>query len=398
MPIYQYKAADSSGEIVTGEMVADSDEQVVTSLQAAGQIPIRITTKKSAWSFAGKSIRARDIEVFTQELSTLLSAGLTLDRSLQIVSNLADDSRMRSLTERLLNKIRGGSTLSQAMEAEPAAFSKFFVSMIRAGELGGALEGVLSRLSDYLTRAKELRDTVVSALIYPMILLVVSVASVLLLMIFVVPHFTQLFDDAGRTLPLLTQAVIGTADFLQSYWWLIPLAVIGLVSAAKGRLKQPAIREKWDRRLLGWPIVGDLVRKIETARMCRTLGTLLGNGVPVLPAMSIVKETLGNRAMESGLSDAISGLKEGQGMSRRLMETELFPSLSTQMIQVGEETGQLEEMLLKVADIYDREVKQAVERALSLLEPLLIVSLGLIIATIIMSILVAIVSVNELAF
>lgn len=401
MPTFYYKVATANGETAEGELEAVDESAAVAQLQAAGHIPIRVATgggmKWAAWS-AGAGMRSQDLQIFTQELATLLAAGLPLDRSLQILIDLAEHPRTRKMTTRILEHVRGGGTLSDALEAQTGTFSRFYVNMVRAGEMSGSLEQVLQRLSEYLVRARELRDSVVSALVYPAILLTVSLLSVLILMIFVVPQFTQLFDDAGEALPLLTQFVVGTAEWLGSYWWSIPLALILTVFYMRRQMADPVSRERWDRRALRLPMLGDLVRRIEAARFSRTLGTLLGNGVPLLTALMIVRETLSNRVMVRGVDSAIEGLRAGQGMSDPLKETGMLPKLGMQMIQVGEETGQMEGMLIQVADLYDREVRTSVQRSLALLEPLLIVTLGVVIAMIIISILIAIVSVNELAF
>ena len=398
MPLYHYKAASPSGETSEGDVFAADEQQVIAQLQAAGQIPIRVVAGGGISGFRRKGVRAQDVQVFTQELATLLAAGLPLDKALQIILDLSEEARLQRMVGRVLDSVRGGAALSDALEAQSGVFSRFYVSMVRAGEMGGAMETVLNRLSEYLIRAKELRDSVVSALIYPAILMAVSVISVFILMVFVVPQFTQLFDDAGRALPMLTQVVVGSANFLREYWWILIGTVILGTFYMRRQLANPVSKLRWDGRALRMPLVGDLIRKIEASRFSRTLGTLLGNGVPLLTAMSIVRETLNNRVLEKGMSVAVDGLKEGQGMSGPLLEADLFPRLGMQMIKVGEETGRLEEMLLQVADIYDRDVRVAVQRMLSLLEPALIVGLGLVIATIILSILIAIVSVNELAF
>ena len=398
MPLYHYKAASPSGETNEGDVFAADEQQVIAQLQAAGQIPIRVVAGGGISGFRRKGVRAQDVQVFTQELATLLAAGLPLDKALQIILDLSEEARLQRMVGRVLDSVRGGAALSDALEAQSGVFSRFYVSMVRAGEMGGAMETVLNRLSEYLIRAKELRDSVVSALIYPAILMAVSVISVFILMVFVVPQFTQLFDDAGRALPMLTQVVVGSANFLREYWWILIGTVILGTFYMRRQLANPVSKLRWDGRALRMPLVGDLIRKIEASRFSRTLGTLLGNGVPLLTAMSIVRETLNNRVLEKGMSVAVDGLKEGQGMSGPLLEADLFPRLGMQMIKVGEETGRLEEMLLQVADIYDRDVRVAVQRMLSLLEPALIVGLGLVIATIILSILIAIVSVNELAF
>jgi general secretion pathway protein F len=399
MPLFHYKVASPGGEVTEGQIEAPDEAQAVARLQAAGNIPIRISSSAGAGlRWRRRAVRANDIQAFTQELATLLGAGLPLDRSLLILIDLADEPRVVQMTTNVLDRVRGGAALSEALESQSGAFSRFYVNMVRAGEMGGALEGVLNRLSEYLMRAKELRDSVVSALIYPAVLLAVSVISVFVLMVFVVPNFTQLFEDADQALPLLTQVVVGSAEFLSDYWWALLVGLLVLLVSIRQMLARPAARLRWDAQLLRLPLVGDLVRKLEAARFSRTLGTLLGNGVPLLTALSIVRETLGNRALAEGMAAAVAGLKEGRGMSEPLLAADLFPRLGLQMIKVGEETGRLEAMLLQVADIYDREVRTAVQRMLALLEPVLIVTLGLVIAVIILSILIAIVSVNELAF
>lgn len=404
MPLYSYKATTLYDEVVEGTMEAPDEETLIRRLQDSGQIPIRVRLTGSTGGgqglslFGSRRISQQQVGVFTQELATLLGAGLPLDRSLQMLVDLADEPKLAQLTTRILDKVQGGSNLSDALEAQQGVFSRFYINMIRAGELGGSLEGVLTRLADYLTRSKQLRDSVISALIYPAILVGVSVLSVMILLIFVVPQFTQLFEDAGQALPLPTQIVIASGEFLRSYWWALVLLGVGSLWFMRRQLGNPVSRVRWDRGFLRLPLFGELLKRVELARFSRTLGTLLGNGVPLLTALSIVKETLSNRVLSEGLEVAVGSLKEGQGMAEPLLASGLFPRLGLQMIKVGEETGQLEEMLLQVADIYDGEVKNAIGRMLALLEPMLIVGLGVLIAGIIMSILMAIISVNELAF
>jgi general secretion pathway protein F len=279
-----------------------------------------------------------------------------------------------------------------------SAFSRFYLNMIRAGEAGGALEVVLKRLTEFLERSQALRETVTSALIYPMILLTVSALSVIILLTFVVPQFQRLFADAGKALPLATQIVIAVGDGFRHYWWVGALLMVLAVVTLRRQFSQPESRARWDRWLLRLPLVGDLIAKVETARLSRTLGTLLGNGVSLLNALAIVRETLSNQVMATALGEVAEHVKAGRGLAEPLQDAESFPKLAVQMIRVGEETGQLQEMLIQIADTYDGEVQTAVKRLLTLLEPAMILGLGVIIAGIIMSILVAILSLNELAF
>ncbi len=270
--------------------------------------------------------------------------------------------------------------------------------MIRAGEMGGNLGDVLTRLAEYLERSQELKETVTTALIYPAILLVMSLASLFVMLTFVVPQFTEMFESSGQALPVPTQIVVALAEGLQAYWWVIALLVVISSSYMKTQLADPVRKKVWDGRFLAMPLFGDILLHMETANLTRTLGTLLGNGVSILKALGIVRETATNTVIASLLEDAEEQLKQGQSMSDALVESERFPKLAVQMIKMGEETGRLEEMLLRVATIYDKQLRTSIQRMLALLEPALIISLGLMIAGIIVSILLAILSVNDLAF
>jgi len=374
-------------------------------LQGMGLIPIRVeesvssgvSQANSGGLFAKNRISQDDVAVFTQEIATLLKAGLPLDRCLEILISLSASEPVRQLMSQLREDVRGGASLSTAMDARKGVFTRFYLNMIRAGEAGGALDVVLQRLTEFMERSKELRDTVKSALIYPAILVGVSVLSVAILLVWVVPQFSQMFEESGKALPLPTQVVIAAGDAVRHYWWAMVLVVVGVFSWFSRQMQVPASRLRWDRRLLDLPLVGDLIGKLEVARFSRTLGTLIGNGVTLLAALSIVKETLSNTVMSQGLTEVAAQLKEGKGLGKPLLETGLFPKLAVHLVMVGEETGKLQEMLIRVADIYDREVQTAVKRLLALMEPVLILGLGLVIGGIIMSILVAILSVNDLA-
>jgi general secretion pathway protein F len=409
MPLYRYKAVSPTGEVSTGEFEAPHQSAVVERLRDMGLLPMRIDlaigamtpTVRREGSLARllrrRSVRGDDIAAMTRELGTLLEAGLPLDRSMEILISLAASEPVRLLLQQVRDDVRGGASLSQALDAHKGVFSRFYVNIVRAGEAGGALPAVLVRLTDFMTRAKELRDTVVSALIYPTILVGVAVLSVMLLLIYVVPQFSQMFHDAGKALPLPTQVVIAAGNFLRHYWWTLILGAIAIVYWWRGQRAKPAARYKWDMRFLRSPLLGDLIAKIEVARFSRTLGTLLGNGVTLLSGLSIVKETMSNVVLANALEGVIAKLREGQGLGRPLMESGVYPKFAIHMVMVGEETGRLEDMLLRVADVYDREVTTAVKRLLGLLEPLLILTLAAVIAGIILSILVALLSINELA-
>ena len=405
MALYRYKAANPEGEVLEGELEARDQAAAIERLQALGYIPIRAEETlaggagRSGWITLRRSKRLSQAQlvVLTQELATLLRARLPLDRALEVLIDLSGQGTTGQLLTRIREGVHGGATLSAAMEAQGGVFSRLYLNMLRAGEAGGAVELVLTRLSEYLERARELQESVTSALIYPAILLSVAGLSVLVLLVYVVPQFEQLFSDAGAALPFATQVVISMGNFLRDYWWLLILAAVVIGLYFRKQLSQPATRYRWDQRFLKLPLAGDLITKIEVARFSRMLGTLLTNGVPLLSGLSIVKDTLGNQVLAEGVGTVAERLKHGHGLAESLTEIASFPRLAVHMVRVGEETGQLEEMLMQVAEVYDREVRATVTRMLALLEPVLILGLGLVIAAIIMSILVAILSVNELA-
>lgn len=403
MPLFQYKAADAQGGILEGEMEARALESVAEHLQAQGFMPIQIEEATvgggGGWlsGFGRARVSQDEIAMMTREISTLLRAGLPLDRALEIVVNLSANDDVAEILGEVRQDVRGGSSLYAALEAQKGVFSRFYLNMIRAGEAGGALEVVMLRLTEFMERAKDLRETVKSALIYPAILVMVAVVSVVVLLIFVVPQFTQMFEESGKALPLPTQIVVGAGEFFQAWWWALIGGSVALYALFKRQMADPDSRYRWDERFLALPLIGDLVAKVEMARFSRTLGTLLDNGVSLLSALSIVRETLSNSVMAERIDEVATKLREGKGLGAPLMEAGVFPKLGVHMVMVGEETGQLSEMLIQVADVFDREVKTAVKRTLGLLEPALILGLGLLIGAIIMSILVAILSVNELA-
>lgn len=403
MAKFRFKAAHPGGEVETGEIEARDAAVAVERIQTMGLIPIRIDAGETAADtsarsglFARRAMTRDQVAAVTRELATLLRSGLPLDRALDIIISLAATHAMKALLQQLRDDVRGGASLSKAMEAHPRVFGRFYVGMVRAGEAGGMLGPVLARIAEFMERSKELRETVMSAMIYPSILVLASVTSVMLLLVFVVPQFSEMFAQSGKTLPLPTQIVIGAGEWLRQYWWALPLGAWLVYRYFAGQMKRPERKRVWDGRLLRLPLAGDLLTKIEVARFARTLSTLLANGIPLLPALGIVRETVSNSVIEAGLAAAREQLQAGLGLSRPLQAAGIFPPLAVHMIGVGEETGRLDEMLGRIADVYDREVALAVKRMLALLEPAMILGLGLIIGGIILSILLAILRVNSL--
>jgi len=408
MPLYRYKAVNSAGDVAAGELDAANESEIVERLRDQGLMPMHVfaaggerslatpkSTRRRSW-FAPRRVTRDNVLGITRELATLLGAGLPLDRALEILIGLAPSPPVAILLQTLRDSVRGGKSLSQALDMHREVFSRFYVNIVRAGEAGGALGVVLNRLAETMERNKDLRESVLSALIYPTILVFVAVASIMVLLIFVVPTFQQTFAQAGKALPLPTQIVIVVGTGLRAYWWALLTFVVAAVWLFRRRLRRPEVRLRWDRRLLSWPLLGDLLAKVEVARFARTLATLLANGVTLLSGLSIVKETMTNTVLANALDGVVSRLREGKGFGRPLSETGIYPRLATQMILVGEESGRLEEMLARVADVYDREVATSIKRFLAVLEPVLILTLAVMVLGIVLSILMGIVGMSEL--
>ena len=398
-----YQAVNSLGEIEEGERDALDEMSCIQQLQADGYIPIRIISVQRQ-TFLGLrlvgqqgKVSSKHIVLLTSELATLLDSGLPLDRSLIVLMDLASDNDvLNKLLGRVLERVKSGVSLADSLEQQTGVFSKFYLNMIRAGEAGGNLAEILNRLAIYLESSQELKDTVSTALIYPVILLVMSLASLLIMLTFVVPQFSEMFASAGKSLPWSTQIVMGIANWLQAYWWLLLGGGVGAMMYFNVQLSHPESRKNWHGRWLKLPLVGAMILNKEVANVTRTLGTLLGNGVSILPAFMIVRETVDNMVVAAVLQDTEEQIKQGKTLFDALEKAALFPKMAMQMIKMGEETGHLDEMLLRIATIYDKQLRVSIQRMLALLEPTLIITLGLMIAGIIVSILLAILSVNDL--
>jgi len=402
MPLYEYKAVSPSGETVRGTMEAISEDSVVAKLQESGNIPLSTNAAgKGGFSLDSLSLKrrgmnAREVGQFTQQLATLLGAGLPLDRSLHVLLELAENDRIKQTVTTVRDQVREGDSLSDALDAQHGSFSRFYINMVRAGEIGGSLDTTLDRLADYLERSKDLKDSVVSAMIYPIMLMVLAGGSLVLLLVYVIPQFTPIFEELGGDLPTITKIVLAAGSVLQNFWWgLIGLAVIG-TTMFRRMLADPEKRLSWDTRVLGMRWVGDLVSKMEIARLTRTLGTLLSNGVPLLSALAIARNVMTNSLLRKSVEATTQEVKTGGGLAHNLAETGHFPKLALQMVSVGEETGQLDVMLMKVADTYDKEVRNTIDRLLAVFTPVVTMLMALMIGTIVMSVLMAIMGINEL--
>jgi general secretion pathway protein F len=403
MAEYLYKATTVSGQIVEGSMEGRDEKTVVRSLHELGYIPVRIAPALEKGGGGGFSlfpqrVGMKNLLTFTQEFSTLASAGLPIDRSLQILGTLTENQKLKAVVQDLLGRIEGGNSLAEALGNHPRVFSKLYVNMVKAGESGGFLEVILSRMAKYLQSVKEIRDFLVSVMIYPLILTAVSGISVIILVSFVIPRFAKIFSDMGQALPLPTQIMLSLSQGIRDYWW-AGAGILALIFVALRVYTQDEERRfRWDRSKLRWIAVGGVIKKVEVARFARTLATLLQSGVPILSALSLVKEISQNRAVSRSIAHIHDRLREGKPVARTLEETGVFPPLAVHMIGVGEETGRLDEMLTKVAETYEENIQTTVKRLVSLLEPLLIVVMGGIVGFIVISMLLAIFSINEIPF
>jgi general secretion pathway protein F len=406
MPSFSYKAARSDGQVIEGNLEAPDRNSVAKRLQADGQIPIQILeqqgagkpTKPVQWRIGANRLKGKDIDYFTLELATLLHAGLSLDKALDTISRVASKPVLKDLVDKITREIRRGASLSQALENQTGVFDRFYLNMVRAGEATGALEMALERLAEFKTRSRQLTESIISSLFYPVILIVLAIVAVAIMLAFVVPRFTEMFAEAGRELPLLTQVVVATGSLVEHWWWALLLGIGGLVYWFRQQWNDPVGRERWDARLLRTPLVGGLITKIEAGRFTRTLATLLANGVSLLTAMDIAKEIVSNRIIARGLAQVAKRVRQGEGLAKPLTNADIFPPLTTQLLKVGEETGNLEQMLEQLAEIYEREVRTDVQRLLALAEPLIILMIAGLITIIILSVVLAVLESQDLAF
>jgi len=393
--IFSYRATTTDGAIVEGVIEAADEKDAVDRLKNSGVIPLKITTPREGIGkrFLRKSSKG-DILTFTTELSALLSAGLPLDRSLNILSDISESGEMKNIVKSVLKSIREGSSFSDALSKHPRAFPKLYVNMIRAGEAGGVLDVVLDKLNEFLESSQELKDHVFSAMIYPVILLLTGGFSIIVLLVYVLPKFSTIFSEMHVALPLSTQIIISVSNALSAYWWVLLACAAGAWVLFRNYTRSEAGRYSWDSFKI--KMMGDVIRKIETARFTRTLGTLLKSGVPLLQALHNSKDVISNQVIASAIDGVAKGAKEGKGIAAPLATADVFPPLALSMIKVGEETGQLDTMLLKVAETYEKSLKISIKRFVSFVEPAMILAMGVIIGFIVVSMLMAIFSITNL--
>jgi general secretion pathway protein F len=402
---FSYEASTSDGSLVTGTIDADNEKSAVERIQEQGYYPLRVGREKAdtavftdVFSFLKNRIGEKDVMTLTYQLGVLLDSGFPLERALFVVSDLSDKAAMKDLIKELLSLVRSGKSFSEALSKFPAVFPIFYVNMIKAGEAGGFLEDTISRMGVYLENSQALKSDVRSALIYPMILLFFGLVAVIVLLTFVIPKFSVIFGDLGNALPLPTQILLSVSDVIRTYGWIIILLLIGGIFYLRRFLQKEEGKRVWDTVRFKLPLFGKLFKETVVARFARTLGTLLGSGVPILNALQIVKGTLESERMASTIASVREDVRKGKGISEPLKRSAIFPTIALHMVKVGEETGKLDEMLLKIADRFELEVRNTIKRMLSLLEPALIVLMAVLIGFIVIAMLMAIFSINELPF
>ena len=401
MPAFRYKVLTEGGELAEGRLDFADKAAAIEHFRRLGQLPIRIEpvglALADAWAMLrGRGLDGRDLALATRQLATLVEAGMPLDRALDFASKAAERPATRSALSRARERLTGGASLSDALAADAGTFPPVYVAMVRAGEAGGAIGAVMARLADFLERADAARRQLQTALVYPAILICAAIGILTMMVTVVLPQFDTLFADAGARLPWGARLVVAGAEFIHAYGWAVAIALLGGVLALARALQRPAFRLAWDRALLRLPLIGPLVRKAEAARFCRTLAALLVNGVGHLGALAIVQAVLGNRFLRSQLAELVAGLKDGQGLAEPLARLDMLPPLALQLVRLGEETGKLDAMLGRAADILEADLREAVARIMGLLTPVLTIALGIGVAAIIGAVLSAILSVYDL--
>jgi general secretion pathway protein F len=398
---FYFRAVASDGQLRTGTIHAESERWVAQELRRQGLSPVYVGNEpKKGFELklpGFKGAKRKDVLFFTQELSTLLNAGVPLDRALTITSELTERASFRLLVLDVLRVVKGGKSLADSLSTHPDYFSDLFVNMVRAGEASGSLAVVFERLSEFERTRDDLRSYIMSSMAYPCLLMVVGIGSILVLMNFVVPRFASVFEQSRIAIPLPTKILIDTSYFLRSYGWIgltmLTLAGLGLYAY----VRMPSGRLWWDTLRLRIPVLGDALRKAETARFARAMGTLVSNSVPLVQSIAIAGATLNNRKIARSLDTVSIGVKRGEGIATPLKRAGQFPPLAGHLLSVGEETGHLDTMFIRMADIYDADTRTAIRRFTSLFEPLIILTMGIIVGTLILSILIAIVSINDVA-
>ena len=401
MATFFFRAVASDGKIRSGSLTGDSEKLIAGELRKQGLTPIYVgvAPKSAALEFKLPSFGKgrRDVLFFTQELSTLLNASVPLDRALSITAELTEKASFRFIVLDILRVLKGGKSLADSLAVHPEYFSDLYINMVRAGEASGALSVIFERLSDFERTRDDLRNYIISSMIYPALLAGVGLTSIILLLTFVVPRFASIFSDSTMKIPLPTKMLLEVSNFVTAYWW------IGATALAAGLItwtvytRTAAGRLWWDGFRLKLPLLGDALLKAETARFARAMGTLVANSVPLVQSLGIAAATLNNKTISGALAGVAMGVKRGEGIAAPMRKAGVFPPLAAHLLTVGEETGHLDQMFSRMAEIYETDTRASIRRFTSIFEPVVILVMGVLIGALILSMLLAITSINDVA-
>jgi general secretion pathway protein F len=400
MLTFAYRAVSRTGDVLRGEMEAPSRDAALARLHAEGAVPLQVTGPRQGWwtllsaDLAVRRMRPRAVADFVARLATLIGAGVPLDSAVGI---LASSKAARRTLGGVLSRLRNGASLADAMEADGRDFPPLVISMVRAGELSGTLAATLARLGEYLRRSEDSAQTIRSALIYPAILLAAASASVLVVFTAVLPALRPVIEASNSALPLPVSLAFALSDAVQAVWWLLPIAAIAIALLGRRAWKSPAQRARLDALLLRLPLLRTAILRAEGARFARTLGTLIGGGVPLPSALEAAQRVVANRVLGAALAHVTRTVREGGGLADPLAATNLFPDMAVQIVRIGEATGQVDRMLLQLAEIMEQDFARDTGRALAVLVPALTIGLGLLVAGIVASVMMAVLSINDLA-
>ena len=398
---YHFRATAADGKLRTGTLTAETDKQVAQELKRQGLIPLYVgAEQKAGFAFKMPDLqrgKRHDILFFTQELATLLNAGVPVDRALSITAELTERASFRALVMDVVRLIKGGKSLADSLAAHPTYFSDLYINMVRAGEASGSLAQIFERLSEFERTRDDLRGYIISSLIYPGLLTLVGLGSIIVLLEFVVPRFATIFSDPRMTIPAPTLMLLTVSRYLQDYGLVATAALIVALFAFVSYIRTDDGAMWWDATRLHLPVLGDALRKAETARFARAMGTLVAASVPLVQSIGISRGILNNRRIAASLERVVQGVKRGEGIAGPIAKAGEFPPLASHLLSVGEETGNLDAMFTRMADIYDNETRSAIRRFTSLFEPLIILVMGLMIGTLILSLMLAITGINDIA-
>lgn len=402
MPIFSFRALGADGVLLKGNEEAASAADIAASLQKRGAMVLNIAPQRRgagllALELGGTKIRRGELTEATRELASLLAAGQDLDRALRLLTEEATNRRVATILARVRDAVRDGVPLAQALSREPKNFPRLYIGLVRAGEAGGNLAGTLERLAGLMERSRSLNAAIHAAMIYPAMLLVAAIGAIMLLLTQVLPQFVPLFAENGLALPASTAFLLGLGQAVSNDWPYALLLLAALTLGLRQALAQPVWRRRWDMALLRLPLLGAIAREILAARFARTLGMLLDNGVALLPALSIAQEVLNNKAAEAAVAGAAESAKAGQGMAAALGRAAVFPTRLVHLLRLGEETAQLGPLSLRAADMFEERTRLALQRLIALLVPAITILMGAAVAGIFSSLLLAMLSLNDIA-